>query len=145
MEKVTSVSGMLPKQTHGERTFDVVVRPLPTWPQDVPLEELMLNLKVSRSWLVKCMEDVEEKDSWQGEQHVQMPHIRDILLEEVKESHYDDSKKNVRTRGRQKPCHVIVQTMVNFLGFMMRTLDSERVLSKVGGGHSQILIFEIAL
>lgn len=51
----------------------------------------------------------------------------------------------MRTRGRQKPCHMIVQTMVNFLDFIMRTLDSERVLSKGGGGHSQILIFEIAL
>lgn len=65
-----------------------MVRPLPTPPpQEVPLEELMLNLKVSRSWLVKGMEDGEEKDSWQREQHMQMPHIGDILLEELKESH----------------------------------------------------------
>lgn len=70
-----------------------MVRPLPTPPQEVPLEELMLNLKVNRSWLVKGMEDVEEKYSWQREQHVQMPHLRDTLLEELKESHDDDSKK----------------------------------------------------
>lgn len=51
---------------------------------------------------MKGMEDVEEKDSWPREQCVQMPHIRDILLEGLKESQYNNSK-SVRTRGRQKP------------------------------------------
>lgn len=36
---------------------------------------------------------MEEKDSWQREQCVKMPHIRDTLLEELKESQYDNSKE----------------------------------------------------
>lgn len=42
---------------------------------------------------MKGTEDMEEKDSWQREQCVQMPHIRDILLEELKESQYENTKK----------------------------------------------------
>lgn len=79
------------------------------------------------------MEDMEEKDSWPREQYVQMPHIRGILLEELKESQCDGSKKRENER-KAEARSMIMGTMRNVLDFIVRTLGSERVLSKGGGG-----------
>lgn len=40
--------------------------------------------------------------------------------------------KNMRKRGRQKPDHVIIETILRILDFTLRTMCSERVLSKGG-------------
>lgn len=42
--------------------------------------------------------------------------------------------KNVRTRRRQKPDEMVMETMMNVLDAIVRALGSERVLSKGGGG-----------
>lgn len=47
---------------------------------------------------MKGVEDMVEKDSWPREQCLQMPHVRDILLEELKESQYDNSKNRENER-----------------------------------------------